>query len=143
MFPMPRVVYSMASDGLIFKVFSYVIPKLKTPVVAATVTGLFAAILSLLFNLNQLINMMSIGTLMAYALVSACTLVLRYRPTVLEEDDHLEKTETRPKLTPISYIFGDSDEPILRRLFAPSTKICNRASAQLVNVITIIEGNCH
>jgi cationic amino acid transporter 3 len=77
MFPMPRVVYSMASDGLILKIFSYIMPKLKTPVFAAAATGLFSALLSLLFNLDQLIEMMSIGTLMAYAMVSGCALILR------------------------------------------------------------------
>ena len=75
---MPRVVYSMANDGLIFKVFARVLPRFKTPYVAAIFTGLFAAILSLLLNLNQLVNLMSLGTLIAYALVSACCLVLRY-----------------------------------------------------------------
>ena len=42
MFPMPRVVYSLASDGLIFRSLSYVMPKLKTPVAAALSSGLFA-----------------------------------------------------------------------------------------------------
>lgn len=42
MFPMPRVVYSLASDGLIFKFLSYVIPKFKTPALAAISSGLFA-----------------------------------------------------------------------------------------------------
>ena len=74
---MPRVVYSMASDGLVFKFFSRVMPKFKTPFLACIFTGLFSAILSLIFDLNQLINLMSLGTLMAYALVSACCLVLR------------------------------------------------------------------
>lgn len=74
---MPRVVYSMASDGLIFKFLGYVVPRLKTPIFACISTGLFAATLSLIFNINQLVEMMSIGTLMAYSLVSGCTLVLR------------------------------------------------------------------
>ena len=31
MFPMPRVVYSMASDGLLFKWLAWITPKFKTP----------------------------------------------------------------------------------------------------------------
>lgn len=42
MFPMPRVVYSLASDGLIFKFLAILMPKLKTPVTAAVFSGLFA-----------------------------------------------------------------------------------------------------
>lgn len=40
MFPMPRIVYTMACDGLIFKPFAAVLPKLKTPWVASLVTGI-------------------------------------------------------------------------------------------------------
>ena len=40
MFPMPRVVYSISSDGLIFKFLSNVMEKVKTPAVATIVTGL-------------------------------------------------------------------------------------------------------
>jgi amino acid transporter len=42
MFPMPRVAYSLASDGLIFKFLAFVSPRFKTPFVAAITTGLFA-----------------------------------------------------------------------------------------------------
>ncbi|KAH0624146.1 hypothetical protein JD844_007581 [Phrynosoma platyrhinos] len=49
LFPMPRVIYAMAGDGL-------------------------------LFSLRDLIEMMSIGTLLAYTLVSVCVLLLRYQP---------------------------------------------------------------
>ncbi len=77
MFPMPRVVYSLASDGLIYKWLAIVMPKLKTPVTASLFSGLLAAILCLIFDLNQLIDMMSIGTLMAYSVVAICVLILR------------------------------------------------------------------
>ena len=73
----PRVVYSMATDGLIFRWLGWIAPKLNTPTAASLFTGIFAAIMVLIFDLNQLIDMMSIGTLMAYSLVSICTLVLR------------------------------------------------------------------
>ncbi|GAB6019724.1 hypothetical protein CHUAL_001277 [Chamberlinius hualienensis] len=80
MFPMPRVVYAMAKDGLIFKFLSQIWPITGTPAVATCIFGLAAAFASLIIPLDILVEMMSIGTLLAYTLVSTCVLVLRYQP---------------------------------------------------------------
>ena len=39
---MPRIIYAMASDGVIFKFLGKVLPKIKTPYVASIVSGLSA-----------------------------------------------------------------------------------------------------
>lgn len=78
MFPLPRIIYAIAQDGLIFRVLGKVNEKFQTPVIgticAAFLTGSFSA----LFDLKALVNMLSIGTLMAYTVVAISILILRF-----------------------------------------------------------------
>ena len=42
MFPMPRVIYAMAEDGILFRFLSNVHEKTKTPVIATAISGALA-----------------------------------------------------------------------------------------------------
>lgn len=80
LFSLPRIVYAMAEDGLFFSVFSRVNPVTKVPVIAIIVFGSFMALLALIFDLEALVQFLSIGTLLAYTFVAASIIVLRFQP---------------------------------------------------------------
>lgn len=84
----------MSSDGLLYAVFRRVNGRTKTPLNATLISGAIAAVMALIFDLNQLIDMMSIGTLMAYTIVAVCIVVLRYQQ---EDDETPHSNEMLPK----------------------------------------------
>jgi len=74
----PRVFYSMSRDGLLPQVFSRVHPRFQTPWLASALTGTAAMATAGLLPIGLLGELVSIGTLLAFVIVCAGVLVLRY-----------------------------------------------------------------
>jgi len=74
----PRILLSMADDGLLPPFMSRCHPRFKTPHVSTVITGLFAALIAAVFPLDLLTDLISMGILLAFAVVCAGVLVLRY-----------------------------------------------------------------
>jgi basic amino acid/polyamine antiporter, APA family len=72
-----RVFYSMSRDGLLWPWACKIHPRFRTPYLSSIVVGLFVATLATLVPLNILDEMTSVGTLLAFVLVSAGVLVMR------------------------------------------------------------------
>ncbi|XP_004072756.1 cationic amino acid transporter 4 [Oryzias latipes] len=93
LFSLPRIVYAMAEDGLFFSIFARVNPLTKVPVNAILVFGILMAAMALMFDLEALVQFLSIGTLLAYTFVAASVIVLRFQP---EKTTSKDTTSTSP-----------------------------------------------
>ncbi|TAE21134.1 MAG: amino acid permease [Cytophagales bacterium] len=72
----PRIWMTMSRDGLLWKRFSTIHPKYKTPSFATIVTGFLVAIPSLFMDLKFFVDLTSVGTFFAFILVCAGILYL-------------------------------------------------------------------
>ena len=96
----PRIWLTMSRDGLLPPVFSRIHPRFHTPSFATIVTGFFVAVPSLFLNMDLVIDLTSIGTLFAFALVCGGILII----------DPYGKSEARFK---VPYINGRYLVPLI------------------------------
>ena len=88
-----RLIYAMANDGLLFQCLAKISNRTQVPSGAALIFGISAAALVLFLDLSDLVEMLSIGTLMAYTAVSLAVLLERYRPPSSEFQNDFEEDD--------------------------------------------------
>ncbi|GGP23590.1 amino acid permease [Silvimonas iriomotensis] len=77
MYGQTRVIFAMSRDGLLPGVLAKVHPRFATPFITTWVVGIVFGIIGALIPLNVLAELINIGTLSAFALVSIAVIVLR------------------------------------------------------------------
>ena len=87
----PRIFWIMSGDGLLPPLFTKIHPKFRTPWITTMLTGGVVGIVGALFPIGVLGNLVSIGTLFAFVLVSIGVWVIR----------HTKPDAVRPFRTPM------------------------------------------
>ena len=72
-----RVFYAMSRDGLLPELFSRVHPHFRTPYLSSALIGIVVAVVAAVGQLDVVANLVNIGTLAAFALVSIGVIILR------------------------------------------------------------------
>ncbi|GMR35388.1 hypothetical protein PMAYCL1PPCAC_05582 [Pristionchus mayeri] len=127
LYSLPRAIYAMAEDGLIFGWWAKVNPRTKTPINATITATILVAIIGMTFDIEALIDFLSIGTLLAYSMVNAALIILRYRPQPLKGD--LEQMDQGGTIRP--------NIPILSKMFEHKKEAGN---AILFSIIMMVAG---
>jgi APA family basic amino acid/polyamine antiporter len=94
----PRIFYSMAQDGLLFKIYARVHPKTGVPTIGTILTGICTAVIACMIDLESLANAISLGTLQVFTFVNAGVIILRTRQPSDdgEDDDSSASAEASP-----------------------------------------------
>jgi basic amino acid/polyamine antiporter, APA family len=77
LFGQARILYAMANDGFLPSFFSRIHPRFHTPAGSQALIGLLVAVVAGLFPIDLLGELVSIGTLSAFALVCIAVIYLR------------------------------------------------------------------
>jgi APA family basic amino acid/polyamine antiporter len=77
MYGQTRILYAMSRDGLLPKLFQRLDPRTRSPDLNTYVVAAFIAVLAAFVPLDVLMNLTSMGTLIAFAIVSLGVIILR------------------------------------------------------------------
>eukprot|EP00536_Pseudo-nitzschia_multiseries_P004034 jgi/Psemu1/284819/fgenesh1_pg.65_\ len=79
----PRIFFSMAQDGLLFKIYGRVSSETGVPIAGTIITGVVTSFVACFIDLESLANTISLGTLQVFTFVNAGVIVLRMTPPLM------------------------------------------------------------
>jgi APA family basic amino acid/polyamine antiporter len=108
-----RVFFSMSKDGLLPRWASAIHPKFRTPWISNMLVGSIVAFLPALLPIDKLSELVNMGTLLAFAIVSAGVWILRRRHPEMERPFRTPFVPVIPILGIISALYLMVSLPLL------------------------------
>jgi APA family basic amino acid/polyamine antiporter len=99
-----RVFFAMSRDGLLPAIFSRVHPTFRTPFVSSALIGIVVAAVAAVAKLDVVAELVNIGTLAAFTLVSIGVIVLRRRSPDLKRGFRVPFSPVVPALSAIGAV---------------------------------------
>lgn len=100
-----RVFFAMSRDGLLPAIFARVHPHFRTPYLSSAIIGIIVAIVAAIGQLDVVAELVNIGTLAAFALVSIGVIVLRHRHPAMRRGFRVPWSPFIPILSALGALF--------------------------------------
>ncbi|MDA3624193.1 amino acid permease [Saccharopolyspora oryzae] len=106
-----RILFSMGRDGMVPKVFHTVHPRRRTPIRNTLIVSGFVGVLAAVVPLNTLANLTSMGTLVAFTVVSVGVVILRRTRPDLQRGFRVPGYPVVPALSILACVYLISQLP--------------------------------
>ena len=100
-----RVFFSMSRDGLLPPMFARVHPRFRTPYLSSALIGVVVAVVAAIGRLDDVANLVNIGTLAAFTLVSIGVIILRRRAPEMKRAFRVPWSPVIPILSAVGALF--------------------------------------
>jgi APA family basic amino acid/polyamine antiporter len=104
LFGQSRIFFAMSRDGLLPELFAKVHPRFRTPYLSSALVGIVVALIAGLGDLVVVADLVNIGTLAAFALVSIGVIILRRRRPEMRRGFRVPGSPIVPALSAIGSI---------------------------------------
>lgn len=115
-FGQTRVFFAMSRDGLLPPFFSKLHKNFKTPINSIIIVGVVATVIAAFFPITDIAELVNIGTLAAFIIVSASVIVLRRQRPDLERPFKTPLVPLVPILSIIFCLFLVAELPTITHL---------------------------
>jgi APA family basic amino acid/polyamine antiporter len=100
-----RVFFAMSRDGLLPPIFAHVHPRFATPYISSLLIGVVVASVAAIGSLDVVANLVNIGTLAAFTLVSVGVIILRRKEPAMERGFRVPFSPIVPALSALGSLY--------------------------------------